>query len=143
PVIRFPAGCACRPQGFPDLRAGRQLQRPPLVRLRSGLEICLRPCGFPVAGNTLSRPRLYPFGPPVFGYTASTARKRWRDFTPLVCCAARRTAKARWHEATGLFLPQLAGKTPRVRSTAWDDSRFRPRSRSTADTSDKAPRRVL
>src|SRR5690606_38402693 len=53
----------------------------------------LRPCGFPVAGNTLSRPRLYPFGPPVFGYTASTGRKRWRDFNPLVCCAARRTAK--------------------------------------------------
>src|SRR5690606_22556474 len=68
-------------------------QRPPLVRLRSGLEICLRPSGFPVAGNTLTGPRLHPFGPPVFGYTTSTEPKRRRDFNPLVYCAARRTKK--------------------------------------------------
>ena len=42
----------------------------------------------------------------------------------------------------GFSFRNLQAKLRVCRSTAWDDSRFRPRSRSTADTSDKAPRHV-
>src|SRR5690606_32146267 len=124
-------GCACRPQGFPDLRAGRQLQRPPLVRLRSGLEICLRPCGFPVAGNTLSRPRLYPFGPPVFGYTArseehtselqSREKLVCRLLLAAACCSALSLHDALpiWVAPVGLKASPICGRVANCKGHLW------------------------
>ena len=101
--------------------AGRQLQRPPLVRFRFGLDICLRPSGFPVTRDTLSSPSsasevalglgpspfplfrgvphsasltslpLLKREPPTLGYTASTGPKRQQDFNLLVYRTARHT----------------------------------------------------